>query len=404
MEHARADQVQLISGAVIEGVPVGDGDDVVRLETPSGVLVLPRGAMARQIPGPTRWTRYERELSSELLTAQRHLEIARWCMASGLERRHGEHIAAALELDPTCEDALAEAGYVRVGEVWMKAVSPPSAEDLDRQAAARERRQAEVVRQLLHAWRLRVRAVRDAYLRGGGSRASGRAAFDEGRRRLLELDEPLAIPAICLVLSDDDRPQSRVLLVEVLAESEMDTAILNLLALTLLDGDASVRSAAAAALADRAAPRVSRLLRHALVCRNDVVVRRAAQVLGRLRDRSAVPDLIDALTASESTSGTPDVRAVFEAATESLNQPIAVALGENGATHPSEVAVAAYQRALSRRADDASSRRGALRTEVQEALIAITGQNYGFDADAWRVWWRENQAPPEEASQQAAFR
>jgi hypothetical protein len=30
------------------------------------------------------------------------------------------------------------------------------------------------------------------------------------------------------------------------------------------------------------------------------------------------------------------------------------------------------------------------RTEVQEALIAITGQNLGFDAEAWRLWWKQN--------------
>ena len=35
------------------------------------------------------------------------------------------------------------------------------------------------------------------------------------------------------------------------------------------------------------------------------------------------------------------------------------------------------------------------RTEVQEALIAITGQNFGFDRDQWRQWWRQgNPAKP----------
>ena len=30
------------------------------------------------------------------------------------------------------------------------------------------------------------------------------------------------------------------------------------------------------------------------------------------------------------------------------------------------------------------------RTEVQEALIAITGENHGFDGDAWLKWWKEH--------------
>ena len=29
------------------------------------------------------------------------------------------------------------------------------------------------------------------------------------------------------------------------------------------------------------------------------------------------------------------------------------------------------------------------RTEVQEALISITGRNFGFDRNAWMEWWQE---------------
>jgi hypothetical protein len=29
------------------------------------------------------------------------------------------------------------------------------------------------------------------------------------------------------------------------------------------------------------------------------------------------------------------------------------------------------------------------RTEVQQALVAITGENFGFEADEWRKWYEE---------------
>lgn len=391
----QADVIHLTAGGTVEGVVVEDGGDMLRLRTPSGVLGIPRRVIAAKVPGPTRWTRYQREKSGSPLTAVRHVEVARWCVENGLPRHRQEHLREALALDPTCAEALLEAGYLPVGEVWIKAASPPAPEQLEQAAVTRRERNRRIVEQLLRGWRLRIRALYEAHLKGGGGRSSSRGGLAEGRRRLWALDDPLVLPAACGVLSDRDSRSSAAgrLLVELLGESETDTAILNLLALGLLDEEETIRAAAAEALAEREDPGIARQLRSALACRNDRLVRRAAKALGLMRDRSAVPELIEALHVPRPSPQAPDVKQVFEAATAAFAEPIIVPIGEDGAAYPSSVAVIALERVISGRVSKGRARSGAPRTEVQEALIAITGQNHGFNEAAWRAWLRANPPP-----------
>ncbi|MCH7813859.1 MAG: HEAT repeat domain-containing protein, partial [Planctomycetes bacterium] len=333
---AAADEIYLNNGMMIEGVLLDDtGGNVLRLQTPSGVLGIPNGVVVRQVRGPTRWIRYEREKTRLPLSAGRHLELAQWCDAHDLADLAIEHRRLALEQDPTHPDALTAAGYVQVGRVWIKAISPPTPDELQRREAAGRARQDEIAETLVRGWQLQVRAVRDAYLKNAAAgRESGRSGFVEGRRRLLAWDDPLVLPGACRVLSDHEA-DSRLLLVELLAGSQTDTALLNLLALGLADDEQNVRIAAAEALATRADPRVSHQLRAALACTNDRLVRRTAQLLGWMRDRSAVPELIVALHAQPPSDDAPDLRDVFADAAAALADPIFVPIGRQGVTYPS---------------------------------------------------------------------
>ncbi|MFQ5490602.1 MAG: HEAT repeat domain-containing protein [Phycisphaerae bacterium] len=389
-----ADEVHLLNGLVVEGDTLEEGGEVLRLKTPSGELLVPRGVIVRVTQGPTRWTRYARERARRPMSARRHIELAQWCRQNGLAHYSREHLRKALEMDPAMPEALEANGYVRLGDVWIKTGAElhrlkTGATGQGGMEGSRDQG-IKIVEQLLQGWLLRVRSIREGFLKTAGGRDGARSGFEEGRRRILALSDPLALPAICKVLSEHDT-RSRRLLAEVLAQSDSDSALLNLLALALLDDEETVRTEAAGALAERRDPRVSEALRLALTCQVDPVVRRSADALGTMRDRSAVPELIDALNADPKAQAGPDISRLFELIASKLNGPIEVPLGERGATYPSKVAVVWLDRATSRKAGKARRRAG-LRTEVQEALIAITGQNYGFDTDAWKIWLRQN--PP----------
>ncbi|MCP4250538.1 MAG: hypothetical protein GY778_26135 [bacterium] len=396
VRFALADEIHLNNGGVIEGILLDDaGGDVLRLQTPSGVLSIPSGVVVRQVPGPTRWTRYEREKTRLPLSAGRHLELAQWCDAHDLPDLVIEHHRLALELDPTHRDALTAAGYVQVGQVWIRATSSPTPDDAQRREAAVRARREEIVEYLVRGWQLQVRAVRDAYFKDGDTgRDTGRTGFVEGRRRLLAWDDPLVIPGACRVLSEHEA-DSRLLLVELLAGSQTDTALLNLLALGLADDEQDVRFSAAEALLTRNDPRVSRQLRLALACTNDRLVRRAAQLLGWMRDRSAVPELIEALHAPTQSDDAPDMQEIFADAVTALADPIFVPIGRQGVYYPSALSIAALDRLAARKGGTGRAKPGTRRTAVQEALIAITGENYGFDIQAWRAWLRQNPPLPQ---------
>jgi len=387
---ALADEVHLASGAVIEGAAEDAGDDVLLVTTPSGVLGIPGGIVIRVVPGPTRWTIYERESQAQPLTAQRHVELARLCAKLGFDERRTEHARLALELDPTLPDALTEAGYVPVGQVWLRVAWPLTPEDQQRRDAARLAHRQEVLGHLVRGWQWHLRSLRDGLLVG-----TDRNGVSEGRRRVLALDDPLVTPAACKMLSTGSDPGVRLLLVEYLAAHPSDFAEVNLLALTLGDDEAAVREAATNALSQRPDRRVSDLLRLALGCVNDRLVRRAAEAAGRMRDRATVPALIEALHAPRPAETAPDALQIMEAAVASLNGPLLVPLDEETVAYPSAVAIEAWERTSARRMPRGAGRAGTRRTEVQEALIAITGQNYGFDQDAWRAWLRENPPLPD---------
>ena len=232
---AIADEIHLTGGGMIEGIVLADSADGLRIQTPSGQLVVPAGIVARRVTGPTRWTRYQRELAREPLDAPRHVELASWCDACGLEHRRQEHLAEALRLDPTLPDALRESGYAPVGDVWIQVVPPPSPADLERANVTRREQQINVIRQLIRGWQLRVREL-----------------VAEDRDQVLALTDPLTLPALCAVLTEQQVrcPAAGNLLVKLLAGSDTDTAALNLFVLALLHDDSDVRLAAVRALAD----------------------------------------------------------------------------------------------------------------------------------------------------------
>ncbi len=385
----RGDNIYLNNGTMVEGRTAPDDDaSAVELTTPSGKLLVPRSVIARIVPGPTRLELYEQEKSAQPLTTSRHLEIAQWCRDNGLIEKEREEIRRALEIDPTHVAALEAAGYVPLGDVWIKAQA-----DADRFKPS-ENEQAytdRVVRQLLQGWQLQVRAIRESWLRSASARKSGPATSAEGKARILKLSEPLALPAICKVLSDSNDHGRRVM-VEALAASPLDVAILNLVALSVLDEDDDIRRTAGEAVATIPDPRIGSALRLILRSREDQLIRRAATMLGLSRDRQAVADLITALGIAPPPQDALDAMKTFDRVADMFDEPIRVAIGARGAQYPSAVYVPGLEQFRTRKGSPRRQREPAVRTEVQEALIAITGQNYGFDTELWNAWLFKN--PP----------
>ncbi|UCG32841.1 MAG: HEAT repeat domain-containing protein [Phycisphaerales bacterium] len=269
-------------------------------------------------------------------------------------------------------------------DVRRRVVSPPTAEPLD--PAKQER-----IDKAVYEYTRQLRAIKRTYLdRPRDSKYEG--AFAKGRKRVLAMNDPLAIDPLTRLLSDGDE-RCRVLLVEALDRFDDDQATMNLVVVALLDPAESVRLKAAEALLKRNDPRVVSDLRSALQSDEDFVVRNAAVALGILRAREAAPDLIHLLSYERKVSYTVPREALLTTIQGNYIAGYRAKVARGVAQVEPIIGVIGSGSAISSAPITVRLTQTVYRTEVQEALIAITGQNFGFSHDKWLQWLAQNPPP-----------
>ena len=264
----------------------------------------------------------------------------------------------------------------------LKSMTP---EEREARKAAKEQ-EAEVRRRVAE-WSVKIKAIERGRLSVKESDLK-RPLFADGRGQILAIRDPFAIQPLAEVLSRGNVP-TRLLLVEALSRFNEDEATMNLLALSLLDPAAGVRDAAASALTTRKDDRIAAALCHALSSEKEGTVRAAASALGRLKARASIPLLIDSL----STEIVSPIRLTdplfFDYVMYLYGGPVGYGSGPLRVFYqPSRIGVMGSSRLVGTIDRYELAVVSVYRTEVQEALIAITGQNFGFDRAAWAAWWQ----------------
>lgn len=372
-----ADQFHLEKG-VIEGEVVEESPLLVRVATLAGEIAIPANIIHRRVEGPSLREAYESRLPAGSLTLRQHLDIADWCEQAGLPLLARQHATEALKINPSHTEARRRAGYVRVGDMWLSGRSTDN-------SPLRTAEDEALVERLLGGWHQVVRTILQEHLSDGASPRS----IAEGRLKLLALREPLAVQPACLVLGGAGE-EGRRALVQMLARQGHDDAILHLVILSLLDPSVTVRDEANSAIAAENDPRVVRFMRGALHSRREVIVHRSADALARLGDKTSVPKLVTLLPSSGVLPDPVSSTDLFANLQRLFNQPTAVPLGEHVYAHPSRIAFGAFQRGLNKVISNDEPVTGQFRSYVQDALIEITGENFGFDVAAWRDWAARN--------------
>jgi hypothetical protein len=378
--RAAADTFHLASGA-IEGRLVEETATLLIIETESGRLQLPSSAVSRRGKGPTRLEKYQARRGQGPLTADQHVEVVRWCLENGLARQADEHLAEALALQPGHVEARALAGYIEVDGLWLLANAPARAKTLRGTSPARL---AETLSAEWHRW---VNVLAEAIL----TRTPDSAAAERSREQLLAIRSPQAIGPMCRALGGGDK-EARRFLIDLLSGFEEDESVLNLCVLALLDPDVRLREHATTQLTHVRGPRVSEFFVMALGSDVERVVGNAAQVLGWLGDRTAVGPLIDALNPDDQVGGRVTSRQLFAELTRLFQTPTLVPIGAEPIEVAPVVHVIDVPGTVQQLTQEKRSNAGTVRSEVQDALILLTGQNYGFDAQGWREWLSRN--PP----------
>jgi hypothetical protein len=174
--------------------------------------------------------------------------------------------------------------------------------------------------------------------------------------------------------------------------TDQDDATAYLIVVALVDPNPVLRDAAAVALLKRKSDgRIVQELRRALDSDEEAMLRNAATALGVLGDRTVVPDLIDRLSM--------EVIIEIPVSREGIFNGIGQAYvgGFRAKVAPGVAQIEPIVNTVSSGVALGFEDEGPIveyktvhRTEVQEALIAITGVNHGFDAERWRDWWDKN--------------
>jgi|GEM_PF-830724 len=382
-----ADIFHTKAGDSYEGEIVEDIGTAYHVRTRLGVTTVKKNEIERIEEKPSPWAEYRKRRKACKNTAEAHYQLALWCDEQGLSVERRDELEHAIEIDADYEPAREALGFERNarGE-WVEP-------KVKRSAASRARRQREQedrqIQKIIASYHVKVRAIHDGRM-SPKRRKVTREKFMKARESILGMTDPLAIPALSKILSEGT-VAARLVLVEALAQFDYDEATMNLLVLSVLDGDERVRSEAARELGRRDDPRVLDRMRDALESEEEDVIRNAAAALGNMKAVATVPDLIAHLS-------------IEKMGTVRLTRP--VYLGQiygtfGGPTRyicdgrvvrydPVDISVLGSGHMIG--VDTAYVREpvSVYRTEVQEALIAITGKNFGFDEQAWLRWWEEN--------------
>jgi hypothetical protein len=382
---ARGDVFYLKDGGVIDGEVISETPERIEVRVAQGVVAVAPDQVERRETMPPPWERFETEKEKYPDTAQGHYDLAMWCRRNRLTALMNDELRRSLEHDPDFEPSREALGYIRHEGLWVKKPrprpEPPPPEEAERL------RQEKLIRDIITQWFIRIRAIRTGRF-DGRDRDETSPLFQDGRRQILEIKDPLAIPALSSVLSGGSEPTRR-LLIESLTRFPQDEATMNLLVMSVFDPSPAIRRSAAVELIPRKDERLVTRLREALRSDEEEVLRNAAGVLGVIKAEEAVEDLTlyleTKVRARVSVPRTVYFNNVYRAYCQPWNTFVG---GQRVIYAPTGVGVLSPGTVVGTYWTTEVQTVSIYRTEVQEALIAITDQNFGFDADAWRRWWR----------------
>ena len=365
---ARGEEFALRGGGQITGEWLNP-DQVPRTDYAIGVgngrIVLPAAAVEEVRTVDPAEVEYRRIRPGFADTASDQWALAEWCLEHGLDRQRRTHLKRTIELDPdhaearrilgyakhngewkTPEQVMTEQGYVRYKGRWR---TPQEVQLMERDERT-ERAEKE--------WYVRIRRWRDWL---GGNRAA------EGRRQLLGITDPLAVPGLADHLADEENPQARILLIEALANVGTPDALKVLAKQAMDDPIEEVRLTCLDYLKKTKSPSVVEYFAGKLKSKDNKVINRAGVALGAMGSPAAVSPLIDALVTEHKFKITPG----GGSGSMSVGFPTGGSGGGGG---------------LSMNQKPKIVKQMFRNQAVLDALVAITDQSYGYNQQAWRHW------------------
>ncbi len=401
---SRADRIFLRGGGELRGLIVTDPDrpDKVLVQTEKGTnpTVFEKGQVSKVVRAPGPLDQYIPRRERLESTAEAQYELGLWCEQAGLSGLADLHFRKAVGLDKQFGPAHKKLGHSLHAGRWLSTDEIREAQGLikhkGRWITAEEKARLDASAAFSAeqvAWVKRLRVMRQAMY---SDKAETR---DRSEADLLAIRDPAAAAPLAQVFARDPEP-TRVLVARTIGGIPGPEAAEALVGRVLTDADFEPRQAALAELVSREdSPESTARLLKALKHPDQTIVGRAAWGLAGLGVTSAVPKLIPALVQVRSrvvmvpsAGGGGGGGTAFFGGGQSY--PVLIPAVGQGVTAIGAVGVPVFSGASvsygggggppppqPRLVQDVLPNEA-----VREALVRLTGADFGFDIPTWRRW------------------
>jgi hypothetical protein len=408
---ARADIIELRGGGQVQGKVIPDPKNKARVQVllmqGRRPLSFQKTQILRVVPKASPLDDYVVKQAKAAATGDAQSQLGYWCEQNKLPDLAKQHYENALALDPENEFAHKKMGHVKVDGSWLTRDDLSAAQGLvkykGRWVTAEEktkRESADKISAAQGSWLRRIRILRNAIVNGPEDRRR------EAEAQLMAIRDPDAVVPLVRVFGQDDA-QRRILLALILSTIGGPEATSALIQRVLEEADSEVRSITFEHLKQRGDSGVTGRFVRALGREDIQVINRAAWALGNLNAQESVPQLVSVLITSEerivvppldgsspNVPGPPGlVPRAFNNFGVVVSSPPAVSNGAVasglgvvpfGATG---LQVGGNYAGPAKPPQDAHVEVFTYRNvEVLSALQKLTGEDFGYDVQAWRRW------------------
>lgn len=365
---AQADRFLLTGGGQLDGTLLNRDQtprSVYEIQTTQGAkITLPADQIQEVIRQPAKLSEYESLAPTFNDTVAEQWKLAEWCRQNGLKAQRETHLQRIIELEPDHVPARHGLGYVQLKGKWSNTQDDKAAQGY--QLYRGQWRTAQDIAIIEKRERLEL-VNREWFARLKRARQT-----PGGLQQVAAVRDASAVPALVQLLKAERDPDAKAVYVDVLSTIATPEAVQALVYISLNEPNVEIFHAAADAL-ERLQPRgAASEYRDALKNDNNIRINRAAHMLARLKDETAISPLIDSLITTHTVVIAPSGRGASDAVSTSFS-------GDGGTSFQNGQQTKTYVHVVQNQ-------------EVLSALSKLSGVTFGFDIDAWRRWHNAQRA------------